>query len=363
MPSRLLYIVGTRPEIIRSAKIISEIDKELKSDSILVNTGQHYDHSLMDSFFSELNIRESDYTLNQNHVNGTDQITKVISGVAEIIRSTNCDAVAVYGDTNSSLAAAIAAVKESVKIIHIESGCRSFDSRMQEEHNRRMIDHISNLCLSVSEVCTSHLMNEHVPGIVATIGDPQFDVFTEMFTKIQSSERCSKPVYSSSPIGLLTLHRAENVDNPQRLLDILKSISQASYKRNLTWKFPMHPRARKQLPITALPNIDLIEPLSYRDLLTTLETAEVCITDSGGLQKEAFWSNTPCITVRPSTEWIETVSLGRNILVEDPSLLNQIINRRSTSHISKTNNGNPYGPLGASQRAAERIFEWLDTSV
>lgn len=361
MPKRLLYVVGTRPEIIRSAKILSHFNNNLKGTSILVNTGQHYDPNLMNNFFAELDIREPDYNLKQNHTNGASQTAGIISEMAKVIRLTKCNAVIIYGDTNSSLAAAIAAVKENVKIVHIESGCRSFDFRMQEEHNRRMIDHISNLCLSVSDVCTSNLINERVPGLVSTIGDPHFDVFAEVYSEIQKSQLHNKVSDRSNPIGLLTIHRAENVDDPQRISTILDSISKASEVQNFIWKFPIHPRTRKHLVSKTFPRIEFIEPVGYRDLLNILDCASLCITDSGGLQKEAFWTNTPCITIRPSTEWPETIVLGKNLLIDDPTHLAPIISNDLSSHFSSLDCDNPYGPVGASQRAADRISEWIES--
>ena len=359
MLSKLMYVVGTRPEVIRSAKIIHHLDSILgRSNVVLLNTGQHYDYGMMGQFFRQLDVRYPDVTFDAVYHTDVAAVAGIMHQVAEEIRERKCTHVAVYGDTNSSLAAALAAAKARIPVVHIEAGCRSFDLRMQEELNRRLIDHLSDVCLAVSEVCRQNLERERVPGTIEVIGDPQFDIFSETAGKFlfdsDSSDR--DPV---DEIGLVTLHRAENVDDESRLVGILSSLSSVSQKSGIEWIFPVHPRTRRNMTSIRLPGLKLVDPLSYEDLLRVLRMAKVCVTDSGGLQKEAYWMQVRCVTIRPSTEWIETLTEERNLLVDNPetlaSILLDVLNRGVP--VRKVNN--PYGPLGASERAATHISDWL----
>jgi UDP-N-acetylglucosamine 2-epimerase len=233
--------------------------------------------------------------------------------------------------------------------VHIEAGCRSYDMRMPEEINRRATDHISDLLLAVSAHAAETLAGERVVGRVMQVGDPQFDVFNERKTPfVARAERRG---------GLLTLHRQENADDPERLRSLLHEIAAADPE--LEWVFPVHPRTRKNLhdvPETIMAT----EPLLYGELLETLVRARVCVTDSGGLQKEAFWARVPCVTVRETTEWVETVAQGANELAQ-PGGVRGAVERALAKELTELYE-NPYGDGNASAQIAEALRAWLSDS-
>jgi UDP-N-acetylglucosamine 2-epimerase len=267
----------------------------------------------------------------------------------------------VYGDTDSSLAAALAAAKTSIPVIHVEAGCRSGDLRMQEELNRRLIDHMSALLLAVSANCAEHLFREEVTGSVNITGDPQFDVFVKVApAPIVFGERIHR--------GFITVHRSENVDDSEFLPEILKVLARLMSETGLRFVWPVHPRARAQL-LEAIEGgagfdgLDLVEPMPYGLAMKELARSKICITDSGGLQKEAFWLQVPCVTIRPSTEWIETVELGANRLAPTVSVLFKTAMNFLGSSKGVRWSPDPYGGAGSAHRVAMVISGWLASGV
>lgn len=346
---RLAYVIGTRPEAIRSARLLHLVEAESSIELALITTGQHYDWNMMQGFLEELDVPQATHHLEVGHGKPGEQMGDITTAMSRVLEQDRPDAVCVFGDTNSSLATAIAAARAEVPVVHIEAGCRSFDMRMPEEINRRLIDHMSALLLAVSDVSKQNLERENVLGRTVVVGDPQFDVF--------SREAPQRMEVSGDPVGLLTLHRPQNVDDAATLDLILQKLSNAAEKTGVRWIFPVHPRTRKSLSGKKLRGVDLADPLLYRDLLALLSRSSVCVTDSGGLQKEALWMQVPCVTIRDSTEWLETLWQGVNVLA--PPWTNIEAEVQSALDSRERDFSNPYGD-GTS---CERILEALLTSA
>ncbi len=330
--------------MIRSARILQLLDRDPDVELALVNTGQHYDKRMMSGFLHELSVPPIDHDLGVGSGDPVTQTAQIIEAIGRVLDAVEPTSVCVFGDTNSTLGAAIAAAKAAVPLVHIEAGCRSFDREMPEELNRRIVDQISQLLLAVSELAAHNLEREHVMGEVQIVGDPQFDIFLEQTEPLRRG-RLGR--------GLITLHRQENADDPRRLACILAGIAEGGGA--LRWTFPVHPRTARALP--AVPeSIETVEPLLYRELLETLFASDVCVTDSGGLQKEAFWARVPCVTVRRTTEWMETVAQGANELA-DPETVAQAVRHARGKHLPREYE-NPYGDGRAAEQIAQILREW-----
>lgn len=313
---KIAYVVGTRPEIIRSASIIGALRNDPEVAFQLVHAGQHYDYAMSGSFFKELNLPLPDKDLSVGSGSHGEQTAKIIKGAEEFFLEFKPDIVVVFGDTNSSLAAALAAAKLQIAIAHLEAGCREWDMSLPEEINRRLIDHCSNVLFAVSEASVKNLRDERVLGAVYNTGDPLSDVFHFNFRQSKKLRLREELGLAAGEYLFLTVHRAGNVDNPvcfRQILDALQSIE----KYRIV--FPIHPRTRDRLaklkyPQRKLSNFLIIDPLQYQETLHLVADARMAITDSGGLQKEVFWAKVPCITLRDITAWSETVDLGVNFL-------------------------------------------------
>ena len=318
MKKKIVYIVGTRPEIIRSASIILALKQDRQIEFKLVHTGQHYNYLMDRIFFKELNLPKSDINLEVGSGRHGEQTAKIMLRFEKFLLDFKPDMVAVFGDTNSSLAAALAAVKLQIPLAHLEAGAREWEMDMPEEINRRLIDHCSNLLLAVSENCVQNLKKENVLGEIYNTGDPLYDVFKKFFQKSLKLKLIDQLGLKKKEYILLTLHRPKNVDDQKTFEDILSTLALI---KKLPIVFPVHPRTRKQLG--KLKNAKIVEskfifidPLSYQEILHLVNQAKIVVTDSGGLQKEAFWAKVPCITLREHTAWIETVNLGVNFLTD-----------------------------------------------
>lgn len=341
------YAIGTRPEVIRSARVLRLMVEHPSIDVTIVNTGQHYDDNMLGGFLRELDVPKPNVNLGVGSGDAVLQTATVMERFGRVLVEHRPDCVCVFGDTNSTLAAGLAAVKAELPLVHVEAGCRSFDMRMPEEVNRRAIDHVSSLLLPVSQLGAENLRREAVAGSVEIVGDPQFDVFSRQPQRVGNSERTR---------GLITIHRPENADDPQRIRLILDDIAAADAE--VDWVFPIHPRTRRS--IGAVPSeIELCDPLLYAQLLETLFEARICVTDSGGLQKEAFWARVPCVTVRSTTEWMETVQAGANVLAQPGQ--NLIAAVTSSLALTLTEGyENPYGDGHGSEQIVDAIVRWAE---
>lgn len=301
---RVLTVIGNRPQFVKAAAVSHRL-REV-ADEYLVHTGQHYDPSLSAVFFEELGLPEPDFRFEDGGGTNTTQTARMLAHLESLISEQTPDVVLVYGDTNSTLAGALAAAQARVPVAHVEAGMRSFDRAMPEELNRVLTDHASSLLLCSSEVAAENLRAERVAGAVEVVGDVMVDVF-EMV-----AERLSAPPYDD--YLLVTAHRAGTVDDPQRLralVDLLEALPGEVV-------FPVHPRTRRRLDAAglALDGVTVIEPQGYLEFMSLLVNARAVLTDSGGVQKEAYLAGVPCVTMRSTTEWVETVQTGWNELVD-----------------------------------------------
>jgi UDP-GlcNAc3NAcA epimerase len=315
---KVLTVIGNRPQFIKAAAV-SPLLRERASE-LLVHTGQHHDDELSEVFFTELGIPQPEIQLEISGGSNTSQTARMLSALEPVIRETRPDCVLVYGDTNSTLAGALAAVQQSVPVAHVEAGMRSFDRAMPEEVNRVLTDHLSSLLLCSSEVPLANLAREGVEGSVTLVGDVMVDVAQAV--QPRARERLDLVRAHGVEPGqylLATAHRAGNVDDPERLAALVELLLGVGEPVLL----PLHPRTRSRLESAGLLDrlagdgrVTVTAPLGYVELTALLVNARAVLTDSGGLQKEAYLAGVPCVTLRPSTEWVETVEAGWNTLVD-----------------------------------------------
>jgi UDP-N-acetylglucosamine 2-epimerase (non-hydrolysing) len=312
---RVLSVVGARPQFVKLAPIARAADGVF--EHLIAHTGQHYDHNMSDAFFEDLGIPRPDFNLGVGSGKHGEQTGTMLAGLERIIEDTTPDWVLVYGDTNSTLAAAIAAVKLHVPVAHLEAGLRSFNRRMPEEHNRVLTDHAADLLLAPTRTAMDHLATEGLVERSVLVGD----VMTDVLYRVRD-EVAGQPVDLAVPVRpggyyVATIHRPDNTDDPQRLRAIIEGIAKVGQPVVLL----AHPRlralAQRHGIELATGSISVTEPVGYPQLVNAVLGSAGVITDSGGLQKEAFLMRVPCTTLRPETEWVETVDLGWNVLVDD----------------------------------------------
>ena len=310
---KFLSVIGARPQFIKVKPIIEEVRKH-KIHHILLHTGQHYDYEMTKIIFEELEIPEPDYNLNVGSHSHGKQTGIMLERIEKVLMKEKPDVVIVYGDTNSTLAGAVASVKLEIPVAHIEAGLRSFNKKMPEEINRILTDRISDFLFCPSEVAVENLKKEGIERGVFFVGDIMYDIFLKYREKLEEEKVLKKFGLTPSGYILLTIHRKENTDNPENLKKILESVGES---KELAI-FPLHPRTKKiilEKEVKIPENIKVIKPVSYLEMLVLEKNSKKILTDSGGVQKEAYWFGIPCITLREETEWIETVEEGMNILV------------------------------------------------
>ena len=313
----IALVIGTRPQIIKSAPIITESKKHNINISI-IHTGQHYDYQLSKVFFNELSLPDPYINLGIGSSPHVQQIATMMLDLEPVYKKLRPDLVLVPGDTNSTLAGALTAIKMKIPTYHIESGARSFDMNMPEEVNRRIVDHISTKLYTVSNNGITNLLNEGLINI-RLVGDTMYESILQHTKDIENAQTYKKYDLIPKSYCVLTLHRENNVNDIIKLNTIMRALIQT--KSRII--FPCHPHTKQILTTLNLPTaqekLDIIEPLPYFDMLNLVKNAKVVITDSGGLQKEAYWLGTQCVTLRSTTEWTETIDIGVNTLVgSDP---------------------------------------------
>ncbi len=344
---RVLSVVGNRPQFIKSAPLSAAL-RDAGIDETVVHTGQHYDRGLSQVFFDELGLAAP-----QNLDLRTADVDEMTPRLEEAIRETAPDAVLVFGDTNSTLAGARAAQAVGLPVAHIEAGLRSGDLTMPEEHNRIEVDRIAAVLFCPDERSAETLRGEGVPGRIEVVGDVMADA-NRIF---QPVARGRAPAVEQ-PYGVLTLHRQANTE-PEQLGRLVDAVNASGW----TFVFPVHPRTRHVLDANAIElaaTVRTMDPLGYLEMLDLLGGSTRVVTDSGGLQKEAYWLRIPCITLRPSTEWVDTVTVGANTLVDpaDPSHLRAALERASFPE-----NAPPlYGDGHASEKVAAALLASLGRS-
>jgi UDP-GlcNAc3NAcA epimerase len=331
---KLLTVIGARPQIIKAAALSRAIQTSYseKITEVIVHTGQHYDENMSQVFFDELNIPHPNYNLNVGSGSHGKQTASMIDGIEEILLKEKPNAIVLYGDTNSTLAGAIAASKIQVPVVHIEAGLRSFNKSMPEEINRIMCDHVSTLLFSPTKVGYTNLLaegfkeNNSAPfsfdnpkiyhcGDVMYDNSLHFSTVAENKTTILSDNEIEKGKFI-----LATIHRNNNTDEPDRLNALFSAINKIASENNTTVVLPLHPRTAKLLPqnlnaelcskVKTNKLIKIIPPVSFLEMIALEKNAELVITDSGGVQKEAFFFEKPCIILRSETEWVELVECG-----------------------------------------------------
>ena len=347
----MLSVVGNRPQFIKSAPL-SEALREQGIEEVVVHTGQHYDPELSQVFFEELGLPEPRYRLDVGGLGRDEMLEALGSGLADPIAAERPDWVLVYGDTNSTLGGARAAVEAGVSLAHVESGLRSYDLSMPEEHNRVETDRLSQLLFAPDERSRAILEAEGVAGRVEVVGDVMMDANLRL-APIARQRSSILDMAGVRPLNYLvtTLHREANVAEP-RLLRIMQGLSRIE----LPVVFPAHPRTAAAIADRKgqiSDNVRLIPPLGYLDLAALASQARVIVTDSGGLQKEAYWYGVPCVTTRPSTEWVDTVEAGANVLVDDDPgrLVEAVANARMPAERPQL-----YGDGHAAERIAAALY-------
>lgn len=312
---KIFSVVGARPQFIKCAPVSRELRRVARE--VLVHTGQHYDESLSDVFFRELEIPLPDYRLDVGSGPHGHQTGEMLRKIEEVLVHERPDWVLVYGDTNSTLAGALAAVKLHIPVAHVEAGLRSFNRLMPEEINRVVVDHVASLHFCPTETAVKNLAREGITQNVLLVGDVMYDALQyNLALAERKSSILDRLRLDPKQYFLATVHRAENTDRPENLKQIWDAFCQlARSGRQIV--FPVHPRTRPRLNgliSAAPPNLLLIEPVPYLDMLVLEKNARVILTDSGGVQKEAYWLRVPCVTLREETEWVELVDAGWNMV-------------------------------------------------
>jgi UDP-N-acetylglucosamine 2-epimerase len=316
---RIVTIIGNRPQFVKAAAVSRLLRED--HDEQIVHTGQHYDDELSKVFFDELGIPAPDRELGTGSGTNTAQTARILGALDPVLRELEPDLVLVYGDTNSTLGGALAAAQAGFRLGHVEAGMRSFDRTMPEELNRALTDHASDLLLCSTPTAMANLKRESAPGEAHLVGDVMADV-SLAFRDIAAARSTVLADLGLEPGGYLavTAHRAGNVDSPERLallVDLLAALPAATGLRVI---LPAHPRTRDRLEGTLLmerlQGVEVIPPLGYLDFLELARHARAILTDSGGVQKEAYLLGVPCVTLRDTTEWVETVETGWNTLVD-----------------------------------------------
>ncbi len=317
---KIFTVVGARPQFIK-ASIVSKKLREKGVKEILLHTGQHYDINMSDIFFNELQLPKPDYYLGIGSGPHGEQTGKMLIEIEKVLIKEKPDMVLVYGDTNSTLAGALAGAKLHIPVAHIEAGLRSFNKNMPEEINRVLTDHISDLLFCPTDIAVNNLKKEGIKNNVYKVGDVMLDLALEISKKIDTDKILKKYKLEPKDFILVTIHRAENTDDRERLEEIWNALLDLT-SSNIKVFFPIHPRTKNRLkeynlyPDKEIPNLILYNPISYTDMIALEKGARLIITDSGGIQKEGYFFDTPCIIPRNETEWVEFIEIGFNRLVE-----------------------------------------------
>jgi UDP-N-acetylglucosamine 2-epimerase len=344
----ILHIVGARPQFIKLAPVTRAFDA-LSLPYKVLHTGQHYDYTMSALHFTALGMKEPDFNLEIGSDTHARQTSRMLTGIEDIMNAEKPAMVLVYGDTNSTLAAALCAAKLGIPTGHVEAGVRSYDRRMPEEINRVVADHLSTWHFCPTRNAVSILQSEGIKGILT--GDVMYDVLLQV-QQLKLTNPYQKPYI------LATVHRAENTDSTKRFKAIWEGMKLMA--RDVPVIFPAHVRTwnryQELLSNKRTPDIRVIEPVSYLEMIAMTRDAQCILTDSGGLQKEAFLLGTPCVTVRDVTEWPETVESGANRLVEadENSIYNAV---KSMLHCVVPMDENPFGDGKASEKIARHINE------
>jgi UDP-GlcNAc3NAcA epimerase len=352
---KIASIVGARPQFIKAAPLSLAL-RQAGYTEILVHTGQHYDTQMSDVFFEEMGIARPDYFLDVGSGSHGEQTGRMLAAVERTLLKEQPECVIVYGDTNTTLAAALAACKLGVRLAHVEAGLRSYNRTMPEEHNRVLTDHCSDLLFCPTQTAVDNLAREGIGRGVHLVGDVMYDSVLHFGARAKERSRVLNSLGIRPGAYLLaTVHRAYNTDEPAVLDGLLRALDAIGEPVI----FPLHPRTRARLAPNQLAHrhVRLIDPVGYLDMLALEQSARIILTDSGGVQKEAFFFEVPCVTLRPETEWVETVASGWNVVAgSDPAAI--VSAARAASRPAKK----PPRVFGDG-RASHRIAELLNSAA
>jgi UDP-N-acetylglucosamine 2-epimerase len=357
---KVITIIGARPQFIKAAPL-SKALKEAGIDEFVLHTGQHYDPQMSDIFFKELGIQPPHLNL---HIHGGlhgEQTGRMLEAIEQTLIKEKPDRVLVYGDTNSTLAGALAAAKLHVPVDHVEAGLRSFNKKMPEEINRLLTDNLSTLLFTPTKTATQNLKNEgFLDYKIREVGDVMYDAVLHFkpFSEQKKESILEKLALEEKSYFLATIHRAENTDNPDNLKEIFRAFEFISKDTPII--LPLHPRTKGKISQLGImtKGIRLIDPVGYLDMLSLTDKASLILTDSGGLQKEAYFAKVPCITLRDQTEWVELLDAGWNVLVPINEHLTETLSRAIQQMKETSPHGNLflYGEGNAAQKIAEFIL-------
>ena len=380
---KVVTIVGVRPQFIKAEAVTRAVQRynqrcpsNRRLQEILIHTGQHYDYLMDKIFFEELDLPKPNYHLGVGSGSHGRQTGMMLERIEAVLQKEKPKVVMVYGDTNSTLAGALAAVKLNIPVAHVEAGLRSFNRTMPEEINRLLTDHLSTFLFCPTNQAVRNLLREGIKDgkgkIVKKVGDVMYD---SILYYLKLSERKSTILkdlgFDTShelrvtSYYLATLHRAENTDDPKRLESILKALNEIG--RNTPVVLPLHPRTKKMIEtyhlFSKFKNIKFIEPVSYLNMLKLEKNATAILTDSGGVQKEAYWLKVPCLTLREETEWVETIKSGWNVLVGIgvKRIVKEVRNTEKRRRYLKGSRG--FGDGKASQKIVQILIRHLVNSV
>jgi len=355
---KAMTIVGTRPEFVQIKGLTQELRKN--HEEILVNTGQHYDDNMSQQFFRELDLPQPEHNLGVGSASHGQQTGEMMIRLEKLVLEENPDWIIVYGDTNSTVAGAMVAAKMNLPLAHIEAGLRSFDRTMPEEINRKITDHISNVLFAPTTTAVNNLKNEGITEGVYNVGDVRVDVMNDVrgrvggrMDDIYTRTRLSAP----ADFALATIHRPANTDTPERLQGIIDAFQVC----DVPIVFPVHPRLQARLDSFGMQfgdNVHCIDPVGFLDMVALLDACKIVVTDSGGLQKEAYMMYRPTVTVRDTTEWVETIEAGWNRLTE-PDIAE--FKAAIAAALAEPPSEHPdfYGKLGVSARIVEVLEQNL----
>ncbi|GGB49086.1 UDP-N-acetylglucosamine 2-epimerase (non-hydrolyzing) [Virgibacillus dakarensis] len=352
---KILTVIGARPQFIKACMLSRMIRSDSKMEEIIVHTGQHYDDNMSAIFFNQLKLPKPDYYLGVGSGSHGKQTGKMLMDLEKVMLLVRPDIVLLYGDTNSTLAGSLTASKLHIPIAHVESGLRSFNKSMPEEINRIVTDHLSDWLFCPSNTAIENLKREGIEKGVYLTGDIMYDAVLHFkHHALKQSSILNELSLSKNNYYLATIHRGENTDDPERL----KSILEAFQKVNMEVVLPLHPRTKSKInqfnftDFISSSSIKIVEPLHYFDMLAVASQANAILTDSGGLQKEAYMLQVPCITLRDETEWVETVMAGWNHLVGTDT--QQIVNTVKALQVPKE-----YVPLFGDGSTSKKIVDIL----
>lgn len=356
---KILTVVGARPQFIKASAFSRQVGKHEGVEEVIVHTGQHYDYGMSDIFFDQLEISPPKHNLDIGNLSHGAMTGRQLERVEEVLQKEKPDVLLVYGDTNSTIAGALAAAKLHIPVAHVEAGLRSFNRRMPEEINRVLTDHLARWLFAPTKTAVDNLAAEGITAHVHDVGDIMYDVALFFGQKARTESHILEQLdINEEPYAVATVHRAESTGDPQRLKDIFASLELLAKEMKIV--LPLHPGTRKALEKEQLLEkaervLTLCDPVGYLDMTRLVQGAQLVVTDSGGLQKEAFFHAVPCVTLRDETEWVELVEIGMNRLPESFSPDSLINDFRTMLKTEKTGSDSPYGQGDAARKILDII--------